>query len=577
MVMRRILVWAAVLFFAVSTYAAGQSAGSTAARVDGDILRLGNLDVTRVEIEQGDQRTVLQRGADGWMVLEPVSDRANQSAVSDLIRRLSRLTVADVLTGDHPTFGFDPPRATIRVTTAGGQVRELLIGNLRSPVSLFVKNAAEETVYAVSNVTLARIGEYPMGFVDGTLLRVDSSERIREIQVKRSPLEGEEAVDFVVRREGEGWTFGTGAVAFDVEGFFRAARLVQATGRLADDETAGRRFYPTPGTTQITIGYDDGTRTVVDVGIKTADGYHYYVRVSGRDDIYLVPGFHAEHLVNQATAINDSLINFDYDFVKQLRIKIGASGREIVFDKNRNGIWESNRAVVFGFMPLLEAIASVGADRLVSTNQNDPAYGFGVGDGAIQVQLTFNDNNTLGLSIGGPADGGAGVYVMTTMRPGVYVGYADQAQEIVRAARTVRTQLFPVKIDEVASIRLQRGTTDVTIERQGGAWVRGGEQVAADAVQRLVTNLDGLSADSLPPVPDDPAALGFYPAPTGTRITVTYTDGVERYVDIGAGVQVGSGWFATTSYYASVSDLDVVAFVKEQSVRAIQSAVDALD
>jgi len=578
MVMRRILVWTAVLFVLFIWHAVDTRPLHAATVVDGDILGLGRIDIVRIEIEQGDLVTILERGAEGWNVLAPVQDRANQEAVQELLARLTRLTIADVLGEDHPAYGFNPPRATIRVTGAGGQVRELLIGNLRSPVSLFVKNAAENTVYAVSNVTLARIGEYPMGFVDGTLLRIDSSEGIQEIQVQRIPPLGaeEEPVNFTVRRSGDGWTFDTGAVAFDVDDFFRAARLIQATGRLADDESTSQRFYPAPGTTRIVIGYADGQRTVVDVGLKSADGHHYYVKVSGRDDIYLVPGFHAEHLINQATAINDSLINFDSDFVKQLRIKVGADGREVVFDKNRNGDWESNRAVVFGFIPLLEAIASVGAERLVSTNQDDPAFGFGVAPDAIEVLMTFNDNNTLGLSIGGSTDDGAGVYLKTTMRPGVYVGRLSDAQAVANAAQAVRTQLFPAKANEIASIRVQRGDLDFTLEAQENGWVKAGASVAADPVQRLITALDGLSADSLPPLPDDPAALGFYPAGSGVRITVTYKDGVERALDIGAGVQVGSGWFATTSYYASVSDLDVVAFVKEQSVRTIQSAIDAL-
>ncbi len=577
MLLKRLVSWAEVLLLVVAITAVAISSVSAASVTGGDILGLRGQDVRSVEIHHGDLVTLIEKSGGEWNVLEPVSDRANQAAVEDMLQRLSGLTIADELSGNSPEFGFDPPQSSIRVTTADGQERELLVGNLRSPVSLYVKAAGDDVVYAISNVTFARLGEYPMGFVDGTLLSLASAENVRSIEVRRAAQGEEAATEFVVRRDGEAWVFGTGEVAFDIDGFFRAAKLVEASGRLADDETTSGRFYPAPGTADIAIGYDDGAQQTIRVGVKSADGHHYYVRVTGRDDTYLVPSFHAEHLVTRATSINDSLLSFEYDSVKQLRLKVGADGQEVVFDKNRDGIWESNRSVVFGFQTLMDAIAEVGAERLVSAQQSDnPEYGFGTAADAIQVNMTFTDNNTLGLSIGGETSGGDGVYLKTTMRPGVYEGLAEHAAAIATASQSVRTQLFPAAIDQVAQIRVQRSGEDFVVERNGSGWGKAGQEVTEANVEKLVTALNALSADSLPPVPDDESELGFYPGGQGTRITVTFDDGVERYVDLGAGVQVGSGWFATTSYYASVSDIDDVAFVKEQSVRNITSAVDSL-
>lgn len=550
---------------------------AAAQAIDGDILQMRGLRIDRIEIHNRDYaNVVLERNAGEWDVLEPVRDRANQAVVNDLLNRLARMTVADVLAGEDELFGFDPPQTTVKLTSEDGQVRELWIGNLRSPVSLFVKRAGGENVYAVSNVTLSRLGEYPMGFVDSTLLRLDSPDQVNRIRVRVSPDNGEDPEEFEVVRNQEGWEFDHGAVAFDIDGFFRAARLLQATGRLPDDASETGRFYPAPGTAQIVIGQADGSEIVLEIGRKSADGHHYYVKVSGREEVYLVPGFHAEHLVTRSLAISDSLLAFDPDFVNQMRVKLSPSASEIVYERNRDDVWESNRSVVFGFDFLLDAVAAVGADRLVSSNQEDPAFGFGTSPEAATIQMRFRDNNTLLLELGSKTPDGTGVYLKTSMRPGVYVGDVAHLANIVEATQTVRSRLFPASLADVSTIRIQQGETDFVVQREGTAWRRAGAEVPEARVKALIDALAGLAADSLPPIPDDESSLGFYPHSTGMRVTVTFNDGVERYLDLGAGVQVGTGWFASTSYYATVSDLDVVAFIREQAANAIKNAANAL-
>lgn len=577
MLLKRLVSWAKLLSFFAVLMMVGLPTAMAATPIDGDILRLRNLDIYQIEILQNDLHTLLEKSEDGWQVLAPVHDQADESSVNDLLRRLSRLTIADELSGDDSRFGLNPPQATIRLIATTGEVRELLIGNLRSPVSLFVQVSGDERVFAISNVTLAKVGEYPLGFVDTTLLRVGDPDAVRSIRVKQSSADAPELHEFLIERQGDAWVYNTGEVAFDVDGFFRAARLVQATGRLPDDDTSGDDlFYPTPGTTQVAMGYADGTEGWIDIGIQSGDRQHYYVRVSDREEIYLVPGFHAEHLMTRAASINDSLLTFDYDFVRELRVKIGAQGSEVVYTRNRDGLWESNRSVVFNFMPLMDQIAAVGADRLVSTDRNNPVYGFQTDPDLVNVRLTFQDNNSLGLTMGSLASDDSGIYLMTTNRPGVYVADVAHREALMEASQDIRTQLFPVRVENVAHIRIQQGDDDFVIDRNGDAWLRDGSEVNGTQVNNLLTALGSLSADSLPPIPEDESALGFYPAATGLRITVSFNDGFERHIDIGAGVQVGTGWFATTNYYTAVSDLDDIAFVREQSVRGINTSVNAL-
>ena len=555
--------------------------GSALAAAGPDFLGLKGFDVSRIEIVRGNQSLVLQNASGVWQVLRPVQDRADQQAVADLLNRLSNLTIADVFTGDHPSFGFNPPTAVVRLIGRNGETKELQIGNLRSPVSLFVRAADSDTVYAISNVSLAGIGEYPMAFVDANLMRV-TAENVRRIRVESAPgvagSRDDEPRTIQVERRGVAWMFDSGEIAFDVEHFFRSVRLIQATGQI-EGGTEEAQFYPAPGTARITLEFDDGQRVVLDVGNKTDDGQHYYFKVSGRDDVYIVPAFHAQHIVKQAVGINDSLLAFDPARVKELSITAG--GNRTVYTRNNSGVWESNRTVVFNFEPLLEAVASVGASRRLE-EQPGVDYGFGTAPNAVDVGVVFTDGNRLTLSLGAELEGGAEVYLQTSARDGIYVGPASSITELLGAASRVRTRLFPVAMPDVAYVRIQRGGAaagdGTLVERSGDGWTRRGAAVDASRVQTLVNALAGMGADSLPPIPDDPSALGFYPAANSTRITIGFADGTERFLDIGAAVQVGSGWFATTSYYVRVSDLeDMVAFVKEQVVRSIVNAAGALE
>lgn len=546
-----------------------------------DLLGLKGFDVSQIEIARQNQSVVLQNQANGWEVVRPVQDRADQQAVSDLLARLSNLTIADELTGDHPSFGFDPPRAVVRLVGQSGQTKELQIGNLRSPVSLFVKTSGSDIVYAISNVSLAGVGEYPMAYVDANLMRVDA-EDVQRIRVESAPLDPDDERPAVIQieREGAAWIFDDGAVAFDVSHFLRSVRLIQASGQI-EGGAADAQFYPTPGTTRLTLDFDEGAKVVLDVGTRTDDGHHYFFRVSGRDDIYVVPAFHAQHIVNQANGINDSLLSFDPERVKELSINSGPQGTSTVYTRNNSGAWESNRTVVFNFEPLLEAVGSVGANRRLP-NEEGVDYGFGTDQHAVDVNILFTDGNRLSLSLGAALQGDDEVYLKTSSRDGVYVGPASAVSELLAAAAGVRSKLFPVTLADVTSLRIQRGggadDGGTLIQRSGDGWEHGGASVETSRVEALLNALSGLGADSLPPMPDDPAELGFYPAGNSLRITVGFSDGTERFLDVGAAVQVGSGWFATTSYYAQVSDLDeTVAFVKEQVIKGIVNAAGALE
>ena len=101
--------------------------------------------------------------------------------------------------------------------------------------------------------------------------------------------------------------------------------------------------------------------------------------------------------------------------------------------RNNNGLWESNRAIVFNFAPLLEAINSVEARRAAATLSDQSAYGFETAERSVRAEIRFTDNNSLRLMIGGPTAQGDGVYVATSERQGVYAGVERSVEDLIAA------------------------------------------------------------------------------------------------------------------------------------------------
>lgn len=593
---RLLIVWFPIMIVLLAC-----TLGAGAQSLSGDILGLAGFSPSLIEVVRSDSRIVLERNGSNWMVVEPVADLADQGAVERLLGRLSNLTVADVLEGDPRQFGLDSPQATVRLVNGTGEAKELLIGDLRSPVSLYVAPAGSSAVYAVSNVSLARLGQNPSAFLDTLLLAIDPAEVVGyEISIMPAASDeaetaqlldpvafGEEAapaseVDPIVLaatlRDGV-WLTDDETVAFDVDGFLRSVRLVQAANRAGDVSAAD--FYPSPGTAKVSLQLRDGRVVDVEIGAITEDGKYHFVKVAGREQVYLVPRFQAAHVIGQALRINDSLLTIDPERVAQLALSIGPGGDGVVYRRNNNGLWESNRAIVFNFAPLLEAINSVEARRAASVLSDESAYGFETAERSVRAEIRFTDNNSLTLMIGGQTLQGDGVYVSTSERQGVYAGVESSVDELIAAAASVRTRLFPLDVARVTAVELIRVSASgdesaIRWTKSGAEWSSGERTVASNAVTNLLDQIGQLAADDLPQPPDDPAELAFYPAAESQRIIVDFDDGSQRFLDIGGKVEVGSGWFATINYYVRVSDLDDLTFVREQTLRRVLQAMDAL-
>lgn len=87
-------------------------------------------DVTRVEIDRGDEVIAVVRDGDGWRLGQPIDSPADAAEVEFIVVNLTRVRGARPLPdADAEGFGLTPPQATVRVTQSDGSVAELDVGS----------------------------------------------------------------------------------------------------------------------------------------------------------------------------------------------------------------------------------------------------------------------------------------------------------------------------------------------------------------------------------------------------------------------------------------------------------------
>jgi len=103
------------------------------------LFKMSAREISQVRVSIGERHAVASRVGDGWLLDGRPASPPLADALADLVRTLATLRAVDrFLPRDGASFGFEPPRATIEVTSGARQTR-VVLGEL---------NAARSAVYA---------------------------------------------------------------------------------------------------------------------------------------------------------------------------------------------------------------------------------------------------------------------------------------------------------------------------------------------------------------------------------------------------------------------------------------------
>lgn len=216
-------------------------------------------DVVKIAVDRPQGRLVVEKGDDGWEMLEPVVDLASDTQVGFLLDDLERVDKGvPIPDADPAEFGLAPPEVTCVVTRADGSEATLEIGE-QAPVGwrTYVKDA-DGGVAAIAGTIGERLQKPADDLREPHLMRFDLSK------VRRVVIESAQGT-LDVHGEGNRWW---------VEGWTRA------DPDAVDDLITGLRqthvdsFYagdPAPAgfadpAYRVTIELEDGETTGFEVG-----------------------------------------------------------------------------------------------------------------------------------------------------------------------------------------------------------------------------------------------------------------------------------------------------------------------
>ena len=248
----------------------------------------------RFEIRQGDSKIVCQKNVDEWEITEPVSLKADETAVDDLLFGVDALKVVEFL-DDRPKnlqpYGLDSPSIEVSFMTRDAEPVVLLVGKMKGD-DVYVKAQHAEPVFLVKKNLLDLVGVGVAGLRDKQILDFDS-DAAAKVVLKHGD------VNLTCQKQGTNWRIThpvqedakNGAVSsiiyqinqLTVEGFLAASPAITTTGLDAPK-------------VQLAITLKDQTEHLLEIG-KLADDEHHYGRLRDLPDtVFLLKKETAENL-----------------------------------------------------------------------------------------------------------------------------------------------------------------------------------------------------------------------------------------------------------------------------------------
>lgn len=155
------------------------------------LLTLKQDQVSQITIEKtGQPKIVVAKTADGWNVLEPLKDNADNTEVDDFLRSLSDEKYTDVANenadgqADLKIYGFDAPLGNVELKDQAGTVLKYTVGSRKNfEGNSFLQKAGEPRIIVASQLWPGRVDKKAIDFRDKRLMRA-SIGKVQKFQIK---------------------------------------------------------------------------------------------------------------------------------------------------------------------------------------------------------------------------------------------------------------------------------------------------------------------------------------------------------------------------------------------------------
>ncbi len=290
--------------------------------------------VTHIELEHPGRKVVLERTEDGWTMLEPVEDLADERAIDNLLEAAHGCQITRTLDAvdNLATFGLDHASATLRLRLGDQELPALRIGK-NAPVggSTYLNREGDETVHLTPSTFATRIDLKSNDLRDKRVLRFDQGA-VQSITLARP------SGDITLAMDDSGIWKITAPTAHDVDQSTVTSLLstllsIRATNFI--DEAPDLRPYGLDKPAlRIKVGLADGVAASIDIGNERQGKLR--IRSNRGATIYEVASWLRENLDQDLNHFRDkSICNFAPDDLAELRIT--TEGGETLNLSSRDG------------------------------------------------------------------------------------------------------------------------------------------------------------------------------------------------------------------------------------------------
>ena len=263
----------------------------------------------RLEVASaGGEKIVLSRPPKGdagaepeWKVVESTVklDNFDKTVASDMISALYSFKANDFADGVPVTeTGLASPALTVTVGLADGKKRTVLIGSKKGEEDYYVKTADGPQIFLVKKYNLERINRRPVEFRDKTICDLTEGE------ITQVAVQGKES--FVLSKDpkksgNEAWKLAKPKGELDtskVSSILSAFKDWKAK-EFAESDAPAATGLKKPDATVIASSNVKGHGCSLKVGKETEDKQNKYVAVAGRPDVYVVPTWSLDRVLQK--------------------------------------------------------------------------------------------------------------------------------------------------------------------------------------------------------------------------------------------------------------------------------------
>jgi len=295
-------------------------------------------DIVSVEVRRGSESIRLNADGDKWMVSEPLTDRAGESAVRSLLSDLAGLTIEREFTPgnaeDLRSYGLASPALRIEMKLKNGQSHVVELGDKDVlGTAAYARIDGGKSVVMTSPMLLTSGGRKLSEFRDRTLLGGTSTD------FAGLRFQGP-AGNFEIGRKDDTWSFTSPTPGetedTEVSSLISNLTTAEATDIVSETQADAGKYGLVAPKLSLTVRLANGGERIIAIGEHP--GEDYFAKVSDRPQVYKVSASFRDRVATSSASLKSkSIVRFNRDELKTVQIR--NTSLTMVAERNSEGKW----------------------------------------------------------------------------------------------------------------------------------------------------------------------------------------------------------------------------------------------